>query len=121
MFFFFFFSSRRRHTRSLRDWSSDVCSSDLAPSSAGRESTTLSSSAWQKGQRTTSRYRRSLSGPANGLTGLERDSVVGCTHLVDHGPRIIARSQTFSDRPQRVARLDDDQAVGDGSSRGGRA
>src|SRR5438034_7884319 len=30
MFFFFFFSSRRRHTRSLCDWSSDVCSSDLA-------------------------------------------------------------------------------------------
>src|SRR5690349_23697291 len=29
-YFFFFFSSRRRHTRSLRDWSSDVCSSDLA-------------------------------------------------------------------------------------------
>src|SRR5204862_1272181 len=27
--FLFFFSSRRRHTRSLRDWSSDVCSSDL--------------------------------------------------------------------------------------------
>src|SRR5699024_11932352 len=27
----FFFSSRRRHTRSKRDWSSDVCSSDLAP------------------------------------------------------------------------------------------
>src|SRR5690349_24198228 len=28
-FFFFLFSSRRRHTRSLRHWSSDVCSSDL--------------------------------------------------------------------------------------------
>src|SRR5699024_11475765 len=27
--FHFFFSSRRRHTRSKRDWSSDVCSSDL--------------------------------------------------------------------------------------------
>src|SRR5207249_9354333 len=27
----FFFSSRRRHTRSKRDWSSDVCSSDLKP------------------------------------------------------------------------------------------
>src|SRR5690349_24118203 len=27
----FFFSSRRRHTRSLCDWSSDVCSSDLEP------------------------------------------------------------------------------------------
>src|SRR6266403_4002365 len=32
---FFFFSSRRRHTRSLRDWSSDVCSSDL-PDLAGK-------------------------------------------------------------------------------------
>src|SRR5947209_18774082 len=29
MFIFFFFSSRRRHTRYWRDWSSDVCSSDL--------------------------------------------------------------------------------------------
>src|SRR3712207_8625438 len=28
-FDFFFFSSRRRHTRYWRDWSSDVCSSDL--------------------------------------------------------------------------------------------
>src|SRR5690554_8164002 len=28
-FLFFFFSSRRRHTRCGRDWSSDVCSSDL--------------------------------------------------------------------------------------------
>src|SRR5215510_15785142 len=39
-FFFFFFSSRRRHTRWPRDWSSDVCSSDLgakpaAPTPAG--------------------------------------------------------------------------------------
>src|SRR5438034_9460985 len=29
MRYLFFFSSRRRHTRSLCDWSSDVCSSDL--------------------------------------------------------------------------------------------
>src|SRR3989449_8984975 len=33
-FFFFFFSSRRRHTRCSRDWSSDVCSSDLTSRSA---------------------------------------------------------------------------------------
>src|SRR6266849_9678030 len=33
--FFFFFSSRRRHTRSTRDWSSDVCSSDLGLRSGG--------------------------------------------------------------------------------------
>src|SRR3712207_5865587 len=32
---FFFFSSRRRHTRYWRDWSSDVCSSDLKVSSKG--------------------------------------------------------------------------------------
>src|SRR5437870_9692881 len=35
-FFFFFFSSRRRHTRWPRDWSSDVCSSDLSPLSPAR-------------------------------------------------------------------------------------
>src|SRR6266498_3623250 len=29
LWIFFFFSSRRRHTRCGRDWSSDVCSSDL--------------------------------------------------------------------------------------------
>src|SRR5207249_6343233 len=31
-----FFSSRRRHTRSKRDWSSDVCSSDLVKSQVQR-------------------------------------------------------------------------------------
>src|SRR5687768_17843519 len=36
---FFFFSSRRRHTRCSRDWSSDVCSSDLltAPAPASKK------------------------------------------------------------------------------------
>src|SRR5699024_5654512 len=54
LLFFFFFSSRRRHTRSKRDWSSDVCSSDLvycvprslwmiAPSNAGYEVRAFSS------------------------------------------------------------------------------
>src|SRR5256885_9162460 len=42
--FFFFFSSRRRHTRLQGDWSSDVCSSDLASTtvsqSVGAASTT---------------------------------------------------------------------------------
>src|SRR5690606_40957638 len=32
----FFFSSRRRHTRFSRDWSSDVCSSDLPQKLAGK-------------------------------------------------------------------------------------
>src|SRR3712207_6330558 len=46
--FFFFFSSRRRHTRYWRDWSSDVCSSDLG-AQARREtdvSDTFLDSAW---------------------------------------------------------------------------
>src|SRR3712207_8076623 len=34
-FFVFFFSSRRRHTRYWRDWSSDVCSSDLETGALG--------------------------------------------------------------------------------------
>src|SRR5207245_7637210 len=37
VYFFFFFSSRRRHTRCYRDWSSDVCSSDLTFVEAGRQ------------------------------------------------------------------------------------
>src|SRR5216684_6872317 len=36
---FFFFSSRRRHTRCSRDWSSDVCSSDLRPAPANPTAT----------------------------------------------------------------------------------
>src|SRR3712207_9088338 len=35
MVIFFFFSSRRRHTRYWRDWSSDVCSSDLIAAENG--------------------------------------------------------------------------------------
>src|SRR5204862_4199561 len=37
LYVLFFFSSRRRHTRSLRDWSSDVCSSDLGDLRAGTD------------------------------------------------------------------------------------
>src|SRR5260370_16967596 len=36
IFVFFFFSSRRRHTRFKCDWSSDVCSSDLAGAPSSR-------------------------------------------------------------------------------------
>src|SRR2546429_5059295 len=41
---FFFFSSRRRHTRCSRDWSSDVCSSDLAQRGSGEGREILSQS-----------------------------------------------------------------------------
>src|SRR5699024_11688445 len=40
-YYFFFFSSRRRHTRSKRDWSSDVCSSDLIDQLIGKSENIL--------------------------------------------------------------------------------
>src|SRR5436853_7814803 len=43
---YFFFSSRRRHTRCLSDWSSDVCSSDLA---RGRRATSIAWGRWAEG------------------------------------------------------------------------
>src|SRR5699024_11537976 len=51
----FFFSSRRRHTRSKRDWSSDVCSSDLLSlaarrwATASRNSSEFTAFAWKPG------------------------------------------------------------------------
>src|SRR5207302_5613009 len=41
VYLFFFFSSRRRHTRFSRDWSSDVCSSDLPRRDAQRDRTSV--------------------------------------------------------------------------------
>src|SRR5690554_7167229 len=52
-FFFFFFSSRRRHTRCGRDWSSNVCSSDLsAPrcSICSNNSATALRPIWSRGR-----------------------------------------------------------------------
>src|SRR3712207_4616604 len=43
MCIFFFFSSRRRHTRYWRDWSSDVCSSDVPRARAGQGAATAPS------------------------------------------------------------------------------
>src|SRR6266511_831636 len=42
-----FFSSRRRHTRFSRDWSSDVCSSDLAGAAPGVRGLGRAGSAWR--------------------------------------------------------------------------
>src|SRR5216683_5746084 len=44
---FFFFSSRRRHTRSDRDWSSDVCSSDLSREAVAAKITTGKHFIWR--------------------------------------------------------------------------
>src|SRR5258707_10855173 len=48
---FFFFSSRRRHTRYWRDWSSDVCSSDLADPQRQKIAVAFAGAAGQRRQR----------------------------------------------------------------------
>src|SRR5215204_7746370 len=60
IFIFFFFSSRRRHTRSLCDWSSDVCSSDLrvTPADALDGSHFANVTAWQGGGSVVSDLKR---------------------------------------------------------------
>src|SRR6266498_4634690 len=54
-YFFFFFSSRRRHTRCGRDWSSDVCSSDLLffalMDGAGLWKTGSETTSWEKSKK----------------------------------------------------------------------
>src|SRR5206468_6379219 len=57
----FFFSSRRRHTRSDRDWSSDVCSSDLpkpSPRTAESEAAAEPAPLRERGDRNQRRQRR---------------------------------------------------------------
>src|SRR2546422_221933 len=46
MFSIFFFSSRRRHTRCSRDWSSDVCSSDLDARGTPRNAVLISAAVY---------------------------------------------------------------------------
>src|SRR2546429_4203292 len=58
--FVFFFSSRRRHTRCSRDWSSDVCSSDLTAALAQH--------------RLPDQSRRSLNGGMSAVLGRDRKS-----------------------------------------------
>src|SRR6266576_7005568 len=57
---FFFFSSRRRHTRSLRDWSSDVCSSDLLPIPGGTVTHPLATAPVHVGWSASARVRLGL-------------------------------------------------------------
>src|SRR3712207_9519626 len=63
--FIFFFSSRRRHTRYWRDWSSDVCSSDLGPADRAR-GTRRPARLRRERARAGARGRRGLAGDARG-------------------------------------------------------
>src|SRR3989440_12934848 len=65
----FFFSSRRRHTRSDRDWSSDVCSSDLSAASFQETTRVLTDAA--------------IRGARDDLLGLKENIIIG--HLIPAG------------------------------------
>src|SRR5215813_5295930 len=65
----FFFSSRRRHTRCGRDWSSDVCSSDLEP--RGREARPCTRPLPDQGGRASLPGRRRLDGRVHRLLAPE--------------------------------------------------
>src|SRR3712207_6928544 len=64
---FFFFSSRRRHTRYWRDWSSDVCSSDLGARTIIVSNRLPLTASIEDG---VMRLRRSSGGLATGLRGV---------------------------------------------------
>src|SRR5699024_11534813 len=82
---FFFFSSRRRHTRSKRDWSSDVCSSDLnaryiqyVNCVANGEGSVGGAGFWNEGQG----------------SGETISSYYGCTTYKTHGGLAISQNST---------------------------
>ena len=75
----FFFSSRRRHTRLQGDWSSDVCSSDLA---RGPNKNIVPNARW-------GRVIRCLTSPPSKAATLWEN------HLIHHRVNMTENSQTF--------------------------
>src|SRR5690606_38477519 len=111
MIFYFFFSSRRRHTRFSRDWSSDVCSSDLR----GRNIAVFG----QVDQRLNDRWRWSL-----GLRAEQRDADYEDEGLVDESEQrsdLSARDSMIGGQISLSADLSDASAAYVALSRGYKA
>src|SRR5439155_10024940 len=96
----FFFSSRRRHTRWPRDWSSDVCSSDLTPGhpAAGGDA-------------------EGGGGPPRGLVG---PRLTAADDLLKHGGRSRQAASRRSDRPYLNPRSEERRVGKEWRSRWGR-
>src|SRR5690606_40618969 len=81
----FFFSSRRRHTRFSRDWSSDVCSSDLGDQREGGEAYGLVTGdvfdAETRATRALFAGDRDMKTDDEGVSLLPSASCGGCRHL----------------------------------------
>src|SRR5690606_39833212 len=65
----FFFSSRRRHTRFSRDWSSDVCSSDLGSAGPSCKARCAQPQAWLRSSQHWPRANRQLRNLDTALMG----------------------------------------------------
>src|SRR2546429_5127111 len=83
---FFFFSSRRRHTRCSRDWSSDVCSSDLNELSAEEKASLVR---WKE---ELAALRAELSRPVPVAHGLQEGGVPESAHAGIHDVQEIGRA-----------------------------
>src|SRR5947209_5561258 len=93
LFFLFFFSSRRRHTRYWRDWSSDVCSSDLWPPTRDPFDPHLASARDRRG-------RRTAAGPDHRPTGGRRKpGHAGDRDLVSGALQALPPWASVRDRP----------------------
>src|SRR5215204_4584711 len=98
---FFFFSSRRRHTRSLCDWSSDVCSSDLdAGSREPVEADGL------RGHRNTEVRDQRLE-PGNAVTRVTRKENVFRLDVAVDQTAVVGVVERARDGPRDVERIPD--------------
>src|SRR5207253_5693528 len=88
------FSSRRRHTRWPRDWSSDVCSSDLPPGAEVRRMTASRRSATDKGRSAPRLYlvSPSLDTPALAAKLAEALAAADVAAVLARGPAEIGRA-----------------------------
>src|SRR2546428_7115414 len=92
-----FFSSRRRHTISDRDWSSDVCSSDLAGSATVTGNGTYPSSAVTVTQAGRYRWIASYSGDPNNNAVSTSCGDAGETSTVNKATPTLTTSATTSE------------------------
>src|SRR5215211_3925952 len=108
MTFVFFFSSRRRHTRSLCDWSSDVCSSDLVRHLAGETPTRWLAASWDTWACTLKRIEGGIGAAMvahsmsteEGLDALDR-------MLANPQPSLVVAAGGLDDRLPRAATMAD--------------
>src|SRR6266852_7463045 len=99
----FFFSSRRRHTRCYRDWSSDVCSSDLVRHAARLEDVEplehLDALAHEEDE-----SRRGLGEPGDLLWGPQDDLEPFCLEVLAREPEDLGVVGLAARRVRRLAK-----------------